>query len=280
MTEQMEITDLPNYHPAGESQEIISESNPIIETNEEQEETFERQDTTEVQKESETDLSKYTTVDNLDEDKPIRDQKYVLISYLSPSTLKNCNLYGVKVRGVCATEQEAKKKVEQLRKQDKYFDIYVAPVGKWVPLDPDISQAESVKYGNKELNAIMENTDEKHNELMLSNLNEMAGIHKERVDQGKASHTERVNNMKEMASKQNANVSDTSSRTDLIRERMRRKMEQRQLKLGLTKESGNASDSSSSISQSEKIDKLRELSERMNALNSGNLSETSNPPSE
>jgi Family of unknown function (DUF5832) len=61
---------------------------------------------------------------------------------------------GLKVRGVFATQDEAENKCKALRKQDPNHDIYVGPVGVWVPWDPDAYKTGKVEFLEEELNQL------------------------------------------------------------------------------------------------------------------------------
>lgn len=63
---------------------------------------------------------------------------------------------GVKVRGVYPTQEEAQNKCVALRKQDPNHDIYVGPVGIWVPWDPDAYKTGKVEFMEEELNKLHE----------------------------------------------------------------------------------------------------------------------------
>ena len=41
---------------------------------------------------------------------------------------------GLKVRGVFPTQEEAEMKCKKLREMDPHHDIYVGPVGMWIPI--------------------------------------------------------------------------------------------------------------------------------------------------
>jgi hypothetical protein len=133
---------------------------------------------------------KYTKIDCLDEDAPIHNQKYVLLSFISPEGLMNCKVKGLKVRGIYATEGEAKAACDKLKKKDKYFDVFVGEVGKWLPWDPSIKQVEEVKYDNKKLDKIMSKLHEKE----TKSLNELVGRRKEMLDKETTSHKNRIRN--------------------------------------------------------------------------------------
>ena len=61
---------------------------------------------------------------------------------------------GLKVRGVFASQEEAEEKSKKLRDQDPNHDIFVGPVGVWVPWDPDAYKTGRVEHLEEELNAL------------------------------------------------------------------------------------------------------------------------------
>lgn len=65
------------------------------------------------------------------------------------------NVRGIKIRGSYETQQEAEQRCKQLRKDDPYHDIFVGPVGLWMPWDPDAYKTGKVEYLEKELNTLM-----------------------------------------------------------------------------------------------------------------------------
>jgi hypothetical protein len=61
---------------------------------------------------------------------------------------------GLKVRGVFPTQEEAEMKCKKMREQDPNHDIYVGPVGIWIPWDPDAYKTGRVEHLEEELNAL------------------------------------------------------------------------------------------------------------------------------
>jgi hypothetical protein len=61
---------------------------------------------------------------------------------------------GLKVRGVFPTQEEAEIKCKKLREQDPNHDIFVGPVGIWIPWDPDAYKTGRVEHLEEELNAL------------------------------------------------------------------------------------------------------------------------------
>jgi hypothetical protein len=62
---------------------------------------------------------------------------------------------GVKVRGVFPTQQEAELRCKMLREIDPNHDVYVGPVGIWLPFHPEAYKTGNVQYLEKELNELM-----------------------------------------------------------------------------------------------------------------------------
>jgi hypothetical protein len=61
---------------------------------------------------------------------------------------------GLKIRGVYSTQEEAEERCKKMRDHDPNHDIYVGPVGVWVPWDPDAYKTGRVEHMEEELNAL------------------------------------------------------------------------------------------------------------------------------
>lgn len=61
---------------------------------------------------------------------------------------------GLKVRGVFSTQEEAERKCKSLRELDPNHDIYVGPVGVWIPWDPDAYKTGKIEFMEEELNQL------------------------------------------------------------------------------------------------------------------------------
>lgn len=59
-----------------------------------------------------------------------------------------------KSRGHFATQEEAELRAKLLRETDEYFDVFVGPVGTWLPWDPDAYKTGRVEYMEEELNQL------------------------------------------------------------------------------------------------------------------------------
>jgi hypothetical protein len=72
------------------------------------------------------------------------------------------SIRGIKVRGVFPTQQEAELRCKMLRQVDPNHDIYVGPVGTWIPFHPEAYKTGRVEYMEETLNELM--SEKKKNE--------------------------------------------------------------------------------------------------------------------
>ena len=70
---------------------------------------------------------------------------------------------GVKIRGCYPSQQEAELRCRMLREVDPNHDVYVGPVGLWMPWEPEAYKTGRVEYLEDELNQLMKekNVNEK-----------------------------------------------------------------------------------------------------------------------
>lgn len=78
---------------------------------------------------------------------------------------------GLKVRGVFPTQEEAELRCKMLRQVDPNHDVYVGPVGIWIPFHPDAYKTGRVEYLENELNQLMheKNQNEEQAKLQFDN---------------------------------------------------------------------------------------------------------------
>ena len=62
---------------------------------------------------------------------------------------------GLKVRGSYSTQEEAELRCRMLREVDPNHNIFVGPVGQWMPWNPDAYKTGKVEYLEEELNNLM-----------------------------------------------------------------------------------------------------------------------------
>jgi hypothetical protein len=67
----------------------------------------------------------------------------------------NTSVRGLKVRGVFPTMEEAELRCKLLRELDPNHDVFVGPVGLWMPWDPEPYKTGRVEYMEDELNQLM-----------------------------------------------------------------------------------------------------------------------------
>ena len=65
------------------------------------------------------------------------------------------NVRGIKVRGNYPTIEEAELRCKLIREDDPNHDVYVGPVGMWMPWDPEAYKTGRVEYMEEELNQLM-----------------------------------------------------------------------------------------------------------------------------
>ena len=66
---------------------------------------------------------------------------------------------GVKVRGCYPSQQEAELRCKLLREVDPNHDVFVGPVGMWMPFHPEAYKTGRVEYLEDELNKLMHEKD-------------------------------------------------------------------------------------------------------------------------
>jgi len=85
------------------------------------------------------------------------------------------NVRGLKIRGTFPTQEEAEARAKVLRENDPTFDVYVGPVGVWMPWEPDAYRTGNVQYLESQLNDLMANkkqNEEKAKEYFDSRVKE------------------------------------------------------------------------------------------------------------
>ena len=65
------------------------------------------------------------------------------------------SIRGLKIRGVYPTVEEAELRCKMLRELDPNHDVFVGPVGLWMPWDPEAYKTGRVEYIEEELNKLM-----------------------------------------------------------------------------------------------------------------------------
>ena len=169
------------------------------------------------------DLSRYTVVDHLDEDEPIRGQEFCLFSFLSPEGVMNCNVRAVKFRGAYPTMEAAEKAAEELGKTDKYFKIFIGESGKWLDFDPPVSRVDREMSSNKEHQKILD----AQRKQRMEKINALAGKHKENADKTDNGKKERIDESKKAGAASDAIDRQKVKRQEKQQEKQEKQQEKR-----------------------------------------------------
>lgn len=70
---------------------------------------------------------------------------------------------GIKVRGTFPSQEEAELRCKMIRELDPNHDVFVGPVGLWLPWDPEAYKTQNVEYMEETLNQLMH--EKQKNEL-------------------------------------------------------------------------------------------------------------------
>jgi hypothetical protein len=65
------------------------------------------------------------------------------------------SMRGLKIRGVYGNTKEAELKAKKLQSKDKYHNIFIGEVGKWLPWDPQPHEVRDQEYAQDQLNTLM-----------------------------------------------------------------------------------------------------------------------------
>ena len=65
------------------------------------------------------------------------------------------NVRGLKIRGCYPTQEEAEMRCKMIREVDPDHDVYVGPVGLWMPFHPEAYRTGRTEYLEEELNQLM-----------------------------------------------------------------------------------------------------------------------------
>ena len=109
-------------------------------------------DFNEFTKEEEKKLKKYTIEDDFNNF--IDKQEDRLNEIFNKEHQFQTSVRGLKVRGVFPTQEEAEMKCKSLRENDPNHDIFVGPMGVWIPFHPDAYRTGKIEFMEEELNQL------------------------------------------------------------------------------------------------------------------------------
>jgi hypothetical protein len=122
------------------------------------------------------------------------------------------NVRGVKVRGIYQTEEEARRRAKTLQTRDSSFNVFVGPVGYWLPWDPCADNVNDEVFMNEQLNDMIKKY--KENEINKDILYEQEKREKmkDAMTKQKAEELEKQNESQEPEDNQNSEeTTDTIS---------------------------------------------------------------------
>ena len=85
-------------------------------------------------------------------------QNFALMSFVGPpesGLAQTADAWGIKIRGVFSTQEEAGQWAKKLQQEDNLFNIYVVELYKWLHIPPP-SDIEDVHYQNEELEKLIQ----------------------------------------------------------------------------------------------------------------------------
>tara|TARA_Y100000389_G_scaffold6526_1_gene6257 strand:- start:6045 stop:6599 length:555 start_codon:yes stop_codon:yes gene_type:complete len=128
----------------------------------------------------------YLTTDVLQ----VPNQKYALVSFVSPDSKQKHNNLAMKIRGVFPTVEEAREHSGRIMKKDKWFDVYVVEMYNWVLIPPNPEEITDQQHQDEMLNTMVKeyrHQQDSANEMfeerkreMINNANENTEKQKEK----------------------------------------------------------------------------------------------------
>ena len=138
---------------------------------------------------------------------------------------------GIKVRGVFPSQQEAEMRCKMLREVDPNHDVYVGPVGIWVPFHPEAYKTGRVEYLEKELNELMHEkvkNEEKAKQAFDTRVKESKlNAIKENMEKAKENNnrlTQTINEKGELVSIENMNTLEKNLGVNATMEDIKKEM--------------------------------------------------------
>lgn len=82
-------------------------------------------------------------------------QRFALLSIVGPDQPQKTDKWGIKIRGVFSTREEANAHVKRVIEADPLFDVFLVDMYRWLLIPPDRSQIEDVEYQETYLNNLV-----------------------------------------------------------------------------------------------------------------------------
>jgi hypothetical protein len=115
------------------------------------------------------------------------------------------NTRGLKIRGSYPTQEEAELRCKMLREADPNHDVFVGPVGLWMPWDPEAYKTGRVEYMEEELNQLMSEKN-KNETNAKSAFDQRVKESKQKAIEENIKNAEKSNNVLTQAIDENGNL--------------------------------------------------------------------------
>jgi hypothetical protein len=137
---------------------------------------------------------------------------------------------GIKIRGSFPSQHEAELRCKMLREGDPNHDVFVGPVGTWIPFHPEAYKTGRVEYMEETLNQLMseKNTNEQYaksefDKYVRENKEKAVLENKRRAAENQASATQEIDAAGNLVSAEGSNtveaaLSESSTVQDIRRE--------------------------------------------------------------
>ena len=124
---------------------------------------------------------------------------------------------GLKVRGAYPTQQEAEFRCKMLREIDPNHDVFVGPVGMWMPYHPEYYKTGHVEYMEDELNQLMHEKDKNEKKAKVEFDNRLKETKKRAIEENIKNAeesgnvlTQNINNEGQLVGIASMNTTETS----------------------------------------------------------------------
>ncbi len=123
---------------------------------------FETDDMKRIKDETEYEEDTFGNTKMLLDDKPMDDIKFYLVSFLES---RENSLYGFKVSGIFDDESTAVKRIEDIQNYNKYMNVYVGQVGKWLDWNPKSEDCLEQHWGNEKVDNFMRDYEDNQKKI-------------------------------------------------------------------------------------------------------------------
>ena len=124
---------------------------------------------------------------------------------------------GIKIRGCFPSQQEAELRCKMLREGDPNHDVFVGPVGTWIPFHPEAYKTGRVEYMEETLNQLMseKNSNEQYaksefDKYVRENKEKAVAENKKRAAENQASATQDIDAAGNLVSVEGTNTTEAS----------------------------------------------------------------------